>query len=246
MYQGTERWDKAPASLPFQYEGYRPNERPPMRMDIGTWGDHTDSVGVAFLQGKQGSLQEEIEVFASFAREVLEKHPNGIAEDHVSFKSFSDRCLLPAAARTALMEYSDAKRITGEEDSKLELSPDELVQLIGRNKLDELEALFHDEMGGEISEIKIRRVEPQGGRCINFHTDCALRTMQVPLNGASEYQGGKLVYATPNGLVWPCREAGSATIHDNSVPHGVSAHTSGVRYGLFFLEKKQIIDTTYR
>jgi len=33
MYQGTERWDKAPASLPFQYEGYRPNERPPMRMD---------------------------------------------------------------------------------------------------------------------------------------------------------------------------------------------------------------------
>ena len=104
LYQGTERWDKAPAALPFQYLGYEPNERPPQRMDIGTWGDHTDSVGVAFLQGQQGSLQEEIEVFASFAREVLEKHPNGIAEDHVSFKSFSERSLLPAAACTALME----------------------------------------------------------------------------------------------------------------------------------------------
>ncbi len=56
--------------------------------------------------------------------------------------------------------------------------------------------------------IAVRRVEPVGnGRCINFHTDVTRRTMQVVLNDESEYDGGRLVYATDEGLLWPSRKA---------------------------------------
>ena len=60
--------------------------------------------------------------------------------------------------------------------------------------------------------------------------------MQVALNDESEYEGGRLVFATDEGLVWPRRKAGSATLHDSSTAHGVSLHTRGVRYSLFFLQ----------
>ena len=56
------------------------------------------------------------------------------------------------------------------------------------------------------------------------------------LNDESEYDGGRLVYATDEGLVWPSRKAGSATLHNSSIAHGVSLHTRGVRYSLFFLQ----------
>jgi len=60
--------------------------------------------------------------------------------------------------------------------------------------------------------------------------------MQVALNDESEYEGGRLVYATDEGLVCPSRKPGSATLHDSSIAHGVSLHTRGVRYSLFFLQ----------
>jgi predicted 2-oxoglutarate/Fe(II)-dependent dioxygenase YbiX len=60
--------------------------------------------------------------------------------------------------------------------------------------------------------------------------------MQVPLNEPSEYDSGRLIFALPNGsLLWPEREVGSATLHNNGVVHGVTEITRGVRYGLFFL-----------
>jgi predicted 2-oxoglutarate/Fe(II)-dependent dioxygenase YbiX len=61
-------------------------------------------------------------------------------------------------------------------------------------------------------------------------------SMQVALNDESEYEGGRLVYATDEGLLCPSRTAGSATLHDNTIAHGVSLHTRGVRYSLFFLQ----------
>ena len=60
--------------------------------------------------------------------------------------------------------------------------------------------------------------------------------MQVALNDESEYEGGRLVYATDEGLVWPSRKAGSATLQNSSIAHGVSLHTRGLRYSLFFLQ----------
>ena len=62
--------------------------------------------------------------------------------------------------------------------------------------------------------------------------------MQIPLVDDDAYCGGRLVYATRDGLAIPARPAGSATIHTNRIAHGVTQHTAGVRYALFFLESK--------
>ena len=60
--------------------------------------------------------------------------------------------------------------------------------------------------------------------------------MQVALN--ADYGGGKLTFATADGFVQPARPRGSATTHVNSLVHGVSALTHGVRYGLFLCDTK--------
>lgn len=60
--------------------------------------------------------------------------------------------------------------------------------------------------------------------------------MQVSLNSDEDYEGGRLIFATNKELIIPKREIGSITIHDNSMIHGVSIMTSGVRYGLFFCD----------
>jgi hypothetical protein len=107
--------------------------------------------------------------------------------------------------------------------------------LIGQRALKHLLKLYDDAPG--LNEIKLRRVEAHG-QCIQFHLDhLATRVMQVPLNGESEYVGGKLLYATHNRMLQPARPAGSATIHDNTLVHGVSEMVSGVRYGLYFLSR---------
>mmetsp|Transcript_74901 Transcript_74901/g.175776 ORF Transcript_74901/g.175776 Transcript_74901/m.175776 type:complete len:122 (+) Transcript_74901:2-367(+) len=110
---------------------------------------------------------------------------------------------------------------------------EQLVQLVGDDTAKELATLF----GGRLDAIKLRRVQGKPGNdVINFHLDAAERTMQVPLNGEDEYQGGRLVFATNQGMLCPIRRAGSYTLHDNTVPHGVTPLTGGVRYGLFLLQ----------
>lgn len=89
--------------------------------------------------------------------------------------------------------------------------------------------LFDD----RVDTIKLRRVEAHG-RCINFHLDHSRRTMQVALNDDKEYAGGRLTYITSKGMQIPRRSMGCATIHDNTIVHGVTRMESGVRYGLFF------------
>ncbi|KAJ1478580.1 hypothetical protein T484DRAFT_2929878 [Baffinella frigidus] len=137
------------------------------------------------------------------------------------------------------MQHADSRqKAAGEADFKLPLSHAELGALVGEEAARRLDALFRRFGGKERAyTVKIRRVEAvAGGRCINFHTDNSRRTMQVALNDEGDYDGGRLVFATEDGLFWPSRKAGSATLHDSSIAHGVSMHTRGVRYGLFFLE----------
>merc|ERR1712188_205538 len=108
--------------------------------------------------------------------------------------------------------------------------------MLGAHKVEQLISLFGTDPANQL-EIKLRRVTPSTvPHCINFHLDHALRTMQVPLNERGQCEGGKLVFVTRQGLVWPDQAPGSATIHDNTIVHGVSSHKSGVRYGLFFLK----------
>jgi predicted 2-oxoglutarate/Fe(II)-dependent dioxygenase YbiX len=59
--------------------------------------------------------------------------------------------------------------------------------------------------------------------------------MQIPLNDESDYTGGRVTYVTDSGLVQPRRQAGSATVHDCTIAHGVTELTAGVRYSLFLL-----------
>lgn len=57
---------------------------------------------------------------------------------------------------------------------------------------------------------------------INFHTDVSAKTLQVSLNDDSEYEGGKLIYASQGRLHIPKRAKGSVTVHNNKIVHGVT------------------------
>ena len=108
-----------------------------------------------------------------------------------------------------------------------------------------LEHLFKT-FGGDAYTVTIRTMrrvaaaeEGGKGKCINFHfhgNHVTFRTMQVPLNAESEYEGGRPVFVTEEGLVWPWRRAGSATLHDSGIAHRVGLHVRGMRYSLFFLQ----------
>ena len=89
--------------------------------------------------------------------------------------------------------------------------------------------------GSKYDEIVIRRCESHG-KFINFHTDVALKTMQVALN--DDFKGGKLVFICDGGkIIAPERPPGTVTIHHNNIVHGVTLLQQGTRYGLFFLQK---------
>ena len=118
------------------------------------------------------------------------------------------------------------------EDLKITITRNRLCEMIGEDAIAELEALF----GQDYSEIVIRRCQAHG-KFINFHTDVSRKTLQLTLNSDTEYEGGRLVFATDGKLVIPERLAGTVTIHHNDIVHGVSLLKSGVRYGLFFLLK---------
>ena len=62
-------------------------------------------------------------------------------------------------------------------------------------------------------------------------------TLQVCLN--DDFDGGDLVYlADECALVKPQRLAGSYTVHNDRVVHGVSTLVRGVRYALLLLMRQ--------
>eukprot|EP00798_Chlamydomonas_sp_ICE-L_P003939 gene3939-14016_t len=133
-------------------------------------------------------------------------------------------------------------------DYKVELSRSELESVVGVEPVARLVSLF----GGRVDQIKLRRVSAgshgaghrgeQGGGldacCIPFHLDEAELTMQVALNSPDDYTGGDLVLLLPDtaSALVPSRSSGSATVHDNSVVHGVTRMQAGVRYSLFLMQ----------
>jgi len=117
-------------------------------------------------------------------------------------------------------------------DYKRTVSVRELAVLIGIEAVERISTF----MEHDYNTIILRRCCAEG-LCINFHLDHSLKTMQIALNDDNEYVGGRLVFATNDGVLYePRRPAGSVTIHNNTVVHGVSTLRSGVRYGLFFLK----------
>eukprot|EP01036_Dinobryon_divergens_P024912 gene24912-33405_t len=101
------------------------------------------------------------------------------------------------------------------------------------------------------------------GLCIRFHLDESQQVLQVALNDDCEYSGGRLIFLTAadgnsdkkegeegfqdqsqgqgqgqGRLVVPKRAAGSYTLHNCHVVHGVSEHRAGLRYGLFLIKER--------
>lgn len=45
------------------------------------------------------------------------------------------------------------------------------------------------------------------------------------------------MFATEGKFIIPSRPKGTITVHDNTIVHGVTRLQSGIRYGLFLLDK---------
>lgn len=142
----------------------------------------------------------------------------------------------PTATQPKELKKVDAT--TNVLDLRLTVTEEQLAALLdgGKDTVARLAQYFN----GPYDTIRLRRVKAssddheQQHQSVHFHTDFSKRTMQVVLNGDTEYGGGKLVFATADGFVCPERPAGATTIHCGSVVHGVTQLMSGVRYGLFF------------
>ena len=187
-------------------------------MDIGTFGTHEESLGVNYLNS---TLIGDI---ASSTKLIQ----NSNASTNSDFIHLEHE-LLDISEREILIQFTESYH-DGSSDFRLKISIETLEQLIGNARSSELTEL----MNYEYSDIILRRVENQE-QLINFHTDHSMLTMQVVLNDKSQYEGCDLVFVTSAGFQKPKRNAGSATIHDNTILHGVTKMVSGVRYSLFFL-----------
>ena len=200
--------------------------------DIGTWAPASpDALGSSFLDGAALAPKASVALAASLARSLR-------ATNAKQFISRPDTVFVDAPGRAALVALADARHDGSTRDLKVELTRDELDGAVGAATTAQLLKIF----AAPVDRIVVRRTEAQlgaaGGQSIPFHRDHSLRTMQIPLVEAASYVGGRLAYATlDGGIVTPRRPAGSLTLHDNTIAHGVTKLVSGTRYGLFFLSE---------
>jgi small ubiquitin-related modifier len=190
--------------------------------DIGIFGAHANSPGIMHLTTREHLSRGA----ASKLIKTLNANPNAC------FLNQKEPGILIAAQRDTLMQHVDAHWNGKSPDFKLPLSNAELAKLVGEKSYAQLRAL----MRNTHDAILLRRCM-EHGKAIKFHTDHSFKTLQVPLN--EKYVGGRLVYVTQDGMTYPDRSAGSFTLHRNDILHGVTRLESGVRYGLFMLQKKE-------
>jgi len=205
-----------------------------LRGDIGLFGHHVDTPGIAYLNGQIDRIgaEEVKEIIAKV------KASRSVSLPTKNMRTFSDEKFLNSDECRVLCEYIESQCAIGlnsdgkeKDDFQLTLPRAQLEKIIGGSRVEQLMNFF----GATNPLIKLRRVTSVG-KCINFHTDFSLRTMQVPLN--ENFIGGELVFLTEDGeIVKPQRPSGSATIHDCSIVHGVTCFRSGVRYALFLLQE---------
>ena len=207
------------APFPFPFVGCIASPVPAL------FGAHLGSPGISFLTDALGSPEEACALIALLG---------GSPDEHPCIRHDE---LLDATACTALVrtldEHAAACPPAEALDIRLTLTDEALESLIGMAQLERLRTAF----GSPYDTIKLRRVAATN-QCVPFHCDYSKRTMQVALNAEHEYGGGKLTFATADGFMQPARPRGSATTHVNSLVHGVSTLTHGVRYGLFLCDTK--------
>ena len=211
---------------------------PIMRGDIGIFRQHSRvrGSGVELLQDTSKLLHAS----TADAKRIIDQICPAGAPDMSKLVLGDDVIVLNEQARVALMDFVDNLRHAcdsrvdishGAHDEQVDISEFELASLIGADHHRRLMLLF-----GTPDKIIIRRVEATAqASLITFHTDTgSFKTMQVPINiEGPDYEGGRLVFATPGGFVMPRRLPGSYTIHRWYMPHGVTALHRGARYSLF-------------
>ena len=141
--------------------------------------------------------------------------------------------VLEAWRADQLINYAESRWNGITADFKHELDRKTLVGLIGKDATKRLESLIDN----NYTTIVLRRSCPYGQH-IPFHCDEALKTVKVYLNASKSYYGGQVVYLTQNRAVYYNVQPGQATVHDNTVAHGVTEFEGGVRYALFLLRKR--------
>eukprot|EP00462_Mataza_sp_D1_P006685 CAMPEP_0175125652 /NCGR_PEP_ID=MMETSP0087-20121206/3427_1 /TAXON_ID=136419 /ORGANISM="Unknown Unknown, Strain D1" /LENGTH=273 /DNA_ID=CAMNT_0016407497 /DNA_START=166 /DNA_END=987 /DNA_ORIENTATION=+ len=212
-----------------------PQNEPKTR--IGHFGRHTGTPGIQYLQdsNKVPTAKESFDLMTVVHSLHLKEEGKREHALGSSFQNYPTIQMLSIAEREHLINYADQRHLEESgSDLKVPLTESQLEKLIGATTTSKLKSFFLAKTQRLPTEIKLRRCEAHD-QCIKFHLDTSLATMQIPLNSDRAYQGARLVFACSDGLHYPDRPAGSCTIHDNSVVHGVTRMDSGVRYGLFFL-----------
>lgn len=192
-----------------------------------TFGVHHGCAGVHFLHHPRSLMTAKSDDAVDLVRQ-LGGCPDALPEYHLESN------LIDAPRRLDLIKFLDdqyANDASAPQDLRVTVTPQDLAGLIGEEAVKGLGAFF----GRPYDMIRMRRVAAHG-QCVPFHTDYSRRTMQVALNGDDEYEGGRLVFATSSGFRQPRRPAGSATVHEHCVVHGVTTLVSGTRYGLFLCD----------
>ena len=130
----------------------------------------------------------------------------------------------------------DTKQDWTEKEVKQHITPEEWLDV---QKLLE----FHGFSAFSEYTIKARRwtcdpEQPNNG--INVHLDHHAKVLQLALN--KDFEGGELFYQDDQRKCTPRREVGMCIVHDNTVAHGVTPVTNGVRDALYFLvdEKNRV------
>jgi len=230
--------------------------------DIGIFGHHSESMGIELLHAVKLPIGQQMLAAAAGTAAALSKTIQECdnvcrflnAASNSTFVNHSDEHTFLNGEQCArlIQKVDSAWEAEGKnsQDFKQSLSSADLSACIGVEAAAGIVSCMENYVSKDAGTERRTTTETtemtivlrrccEHGRCIKFHTDHSLSTMQVPLNGEHEYEGGKLVYATyGGGLSYPLRPAGSATLHRNDIAHGVTTLNSGVRYGLFLLESK--------
>ncbi len=201
-------------------------------VDIGTFSNQSEEdIGKFILKNidnKQMLInQESVDVKGEEINKIIEQLDG---KCDASFQYMTNN-IFNRKNRRDLIDYINRYYHNNEQDFKLEITSETLQKLIGNNKLEKIQKVFQN----NISKIKLRRV--YGNKSfIDFHKDYANKTLKIPLNSHREYKGGDLIYLSNGKIHIPKQNLGSMTIHDNSIIHGVSQITEGIRYSLFILD----------
>jgi hypothetical protein len=146
---------------------------------------------------------------------------------------YSNQSILDSKERKNLINILDQEyNKLNKNDILITLTKEELLKNLNSNSLEKIQNIFKN----NIDTIKLRRVVAEN-KIINFHTDFSQKTMQIALNNDSEYKGGKITFINNDGtILQPERNAGSYTIHNAGIVHGVNKLENGVRYSLFLCD----------